>query len=177
MSFRYYQPDQVGGMLVYEGSRRQRGGNLLATLKRHLLPIGKSIAQRAARHAKKAGKDLAKRGVKVGVGAVTDRLRGGPSVSFKQALKQRATTAADKAIVDYLGEADQPDIPFLSQDGYGLRRKRKRKATPGPSAKRRRRAVPKRKAATIKGRRRKAKRKSINKMKARQPDIFNKRLR
>lgn len=121
MSFRYYEPGvQVGGMLVYEGSRRQRGGNFLHSLKRVFLPIAKRIGRKFG----KAGKDLAKRGIKVGVGAVSDRLRGGPQVSLKESLKRRATTAADKALVDYLGAADHPDIPFLSQDGFGIKRRR-----------------------------------------------------
>lgn len=153
MSFRYYNPNQVGGMmvyggsrkqrggmmvyegsrrqrggmLVYEGSRRQRGGNLITDgLKRVFLPIGKELAKRGL----KMGKDLAKRGVKVGVGTLRDRLQGGSTVSMKEALKKRSIAAADKAIVDYLGTADQPDIPFLSQDGLGLRRRgTKRKAS------------------------------------------------
>lgn len=131
MSFRYYNPVQAGGMLVYEGSRRQRGGmiysgsqrqrggNLVGTLQRVLLPL----ARKAAPSLMKAGKDIARRGLKVGVGAITDKLRN-QNTSLKSSIKKRATQAADKAITDYLGEADQPDIPFLSQEGDGLRRRR-----------------------------------------------------
>lgn len=117
MSFRYYDPEQVGGLLVYRGSRRQHGAGLLDSLKRIALPIGKS---------------LAKRGLRVGVGAVADKLRGGPDVSMKTALSQRAAKAADKAIVDYLG-SDKPDLPFTSQDGFGIRRRRRRTTTKKPA--------------------------------------------
>jgi hypothetical protein len=124
MSFRYYEPGmQVGGMLVYEGSRRQRGGNIVGNLKRIFLPLAKTVGRKLGR----AGRDLTQRGIKVGVGAITDKLRGDPTMSFKESLKRRAAHAADKAVVDYLGEANQPDIPFLSQDGMGLRKRRRRK--------------------------------------------------
>ena len=128
MSFRYYEPEQVGGMLVYEGSRRQRGGNLIGTLGQVVAkPLGRFLANRA----KAIGKDVAKRSLRAGVGAITDKIRGGPNVTMKEALKRRAVAAADKAVVDYLGESDKPDIPFISQDGYGLRRTKRgrRKAT------------------------------------------------
>ena len=125
MSFRYYEPEQVGGMLVYEGSRRQRGGNLIGTLGQVVAkPLGRFLANRA----KAIGKDVAKRSLRAGVGAITDKIRGGPNVTMKEALKRRAAAAADKAVVDYLGESDKPDVPFISQDSYGLRRT-KRKAT------------------------------------------------
>ena len=61
MAFRFYDPEQVGGMLIYEGSRRQRGGNFL---KETLLPIGKRLFNRATRQATKIGKDLAVRSIK-----------------------------------------------------------------------------------------------------------------
>ena len=137
MSFRYYEPmNQVGGMLVYQGHshrRQQQGRGFIGdAFKRIALPIGKSLAQQGL----KIGKDLGKRGVRAGVGALKDRLRGG--TSMKEAFKRRATAAADKAVTDYLGA--KSDIPFVSQDGFGLRRKRKRsqkKKKKGPSAKRR----------------------------------------
>lgn len=128
MAFRFYEPTvQLGGMLVYEGSRRQRGGNVIVdSLRRIGAPLGRLFARKAV----KVGKDLGKRGLRAGVGALTDRLRGGPSVTMKEALKNRAIGAADKAMVDYFGNPDKPDIPFVSQDGMGLlprRRKRKQR--------------------------------------------------
>lgn len=174
MSFRYYNPNQTGGMLVYTGSRQQRGGmaipNIGKTLKRVFLPIGRALARRGA----KVGKDLAKRGVKVGVGAITDRLRGGPAVSMKEALKKRTVAAADKAVVDYLGEADRPDIPFLSQDGMGLRgKRRKRKATRKSINKGRKRVKRLKSKPKKKKKKSKTSKRKSSKKRSRRRDIFS----
>ena len=161
MSFRHYEPEQVGGMLVYEGSRRQRGGNFIGTLKKAVLPLGKIIASRA----RKIGKDVAKRGVRAGVGAIADKIRGGPNVTMKEAFKRRAAAAADRAVVDYLGEDDdKPDVPFVSQDGYGLKRKRRKKITG---------RITKRKRKSINKRRRISKPKKKRKTTHRRSDIFS----
>ena len=126
MAFRYYEPNtqQMGGMLIYQGSRRQRGGNFADAIKRIALPIGRFFGKKAV----KVGKDLTKRGIRAGVGALSDKLRGGPDTSLKQSFNRRAAAAADKAVEDYLGP-DKPDIPFTSQDGMGLRRRKRRRKT------------------------------------------------
>ena len=73
MSFRYYEPEQAGGMLVYEGSRRQRGGNLIGTLGQ---VVARPPVRFSANRAKAIGKDVAKRSLRAGVGAITDKIRG-----------------------------------------------------------------------------------------------------
>jgi hypothetical protein len=156
---------QTGGMLVYEGSRRQRGGNLFSTIKRMIIPIGRKTAPML----EKAGKDLLKRSLKVGVGTVKDRLTNN-STTLSDSFKKRAASAVDSVAQDYFG-IDAPDIPFTSQDGAGVRRKRRKATTKrAPSAKRRKRAAPaktrKRAPPTKRQKRapkRKPARKSINK--------------
>jgi len=176
MAFRYYEPHmQMGGMLIYQGGRRQRGGNFTETLKRIALPVGRFFGRKAI----KVGKDLTKRGIKAGVGALSDKLRGGPDTSIKESLKRRAAAAADKAVEDYLG-SDNPDIPFTSQDGTGLRKRRrtkkvkrgKRKAKVG--GKRWSKAINKMRARR-KGTKRIKRRKPINKRRKRKrySDIFS----
>ena len=161
MAFRYYDPEQVGGLLVFEGSRRQRGGNFIDTLKGVAAPLGKLFARKA----KTVGRDLAKRGVRAGVGAIRDRLQGN-STTMKEALKRRATAAADRVIEDYLGP-DGPDLPIDSQDGRGLRR-RKKKRQIGRVTKRRKKTINKttKRRVTKRGTKKRRKRQSIR-------DIFS----
>lgn len=129
---------QQGGMVVFEGSRRQRGGNLFSTIKRVLIPLGKSIAPVL----KSTGKDLTNRGVRVGVAALKDKLAG---QNMGKALRTRASHAVDRALTDYLGD-NGPDIAFTSQDGDGLRRKRKRATSSKRAPKRRRKSVKRKKS-------------------------------
>ena len=153
---------QQGGMIVFEGSRRQRGGNLFSTIKRVLIPLGKKLAPTL----KSTGKDLARRGVSVGVGALRDKLSS-KNVTMKDALRRRATHAMDKAVKHYLGDTDGPDTAFTSQDGAGLRRKRKRRPqskSRGPAPKRRKVTVNRRPKKRTAGPKRL---KSINKVKRR----------
>lgn len=162
------------GIPIFEGSRRQRGGNLFRTIQRAIIPLGKSMASKAGEVLKSTGKDLAKRSIKVGVNALKDKLSG--SVPLSSALKQQASKEMEKAVQDYFpdveNEEDEPDIPFNSQDGAGLltrKRRRRRTQSRTPAKRPRRRRQPVRKKATTRGRRRKPVkrlgRKTINKMK------------
>ena len=133
MTFRYPIPHYPhrGGMIVFEGSRRQRGGNLFSTIQRVLMPKLKSI-----------GKDVAKRGIKVGVNTLKEKLtQKDNSASMKDILKRQTAQAMGKAMTDYLGN---DDVPMSSQDGAGRRRRRKRKVINKVTRQRRRKGKAKR---------------------------------
>ena len=156
-------PLQGGGMIVFEGSRRQRGGNIFSTIRRMVIPLVKS----AAPIAKNLGKDIVKRGLRVGVGAIQDKLKN-KDMSLGQALKSRSSKAVDRAMVDYKlagNEDDDDDVPMPPQTGKGLRRKRKRRAKSAAPRKRRRRTTPKRRRKPKRKPVKRLKRRSINKMK------------
>lgn len=128
---------QHGGMeAVFEGSRRQRGGNIFSSLKRMIVPIGRSVFKSAVPTLKSSGKSLAKVGLKVGLGAVKDKLQN-KSTSLGESLKSRTANAIDNAVVNYLG-GDATDKPFQSQDGAGFRKRRRSRLRSAPPAKRRR---------------------------------------
>ena len=59
----YSQPTYTqrgGGLPVYSGSRRQRGGNVLGAIKSFVMPILGGVKQTALRHAKRQAFGLAK---------------------------------------------------------------------------------------------------------------------
>lgn len=95
-------------MIVYEGSRRQRGGNIFGTIRRMIIP-----------HARKAGRDLVKQGLNVGVGAITDKLRN--KASIQDSLKERTAQALERVSANAFGE---------TQDGAGIKSINNKK-TPG----------------------------------------------
>ena len=168
MSMRSFRRNHIlgqdgAGMSFYEGSRRQRGGNLFSTIKRVVVPLFK----RASPALKQAGKEAAKRGLAVSAGAIKDKLQN-KNVNFQDALRTRASQAISRAMTDI----GVDDGLALSQDGSGIRRRRKRriKNYAHPPVKRRR---PKRKLTRRKSRRRKPlkrlrrKAKSINNVRRR----------
>ena len=68
----YSQPSYVqrgGGLPVYSGSRRQRGGSILGAIKSLVMPFLGNLKQNAIRHAKQEAWNMAK-------GVAQDAMRG-----------------------------------------------------------------------------------------------------
>ncbi len=167
----YFPHQQQGGMIVFEGSRRQRGGNLFSTIKKTIFPF---LKKKVAPVLKSTAKDVAKRGVKVGVNAIKDRLTGN-APNLKEALKQHTAKQLSSVVKDYLGDDEAgPDPIVSSQDGAGLRRRRKRKASTaaGRPAKRRRS-----RRRSCRRKRTPKRKKSINKMKTKRKTRRRRRRR
>ena len=164
---------QSGGMNFYEGSRRQRGGNLFSAVRRMAIPL----IRKAMPSLKATGKDLAKRGVKLGVGVLKDRLTKGNKTSVKESFKQHASKAIDNAVSDYLGDDYEGDDEPV-QSGTGLRRARKRKRSVSRSrSTSRKRPCRKRVVSRTKKRRpvkRTRKRRPAKRLKRRQAKTINK---
>ena len=102
----YAHPSYVGGGLpVYSGSRRQRGGSVLGALKRFFMPIFGKLVKRGAVSAL----DLAK-------GVAVDAFTG---KNIKESLKTRGINQAKRFGIDTLHDV-------ANQLGSGRRRKRAR---------------------------------------------------
>ena len=83
--------------------------------------------------AKSVGKDIAKRGLKIGIGSVKDKLTG-KNASMVDSLKKRTANALDQAASDYFNlEA--------TQDGMGLRKRRRKQSAPKRRRKTRRKTI------------------------------------
>ena len=96
----YSQPSYVqrgGGLPVYSGSRRQRGGSILGALKSFIMPIFQTVKRTALKQGKQAAVKMAK---DVAVDAITGRNIGNSIKtrginSIKQLGKNTLHAAAD----------------------------------------------------------------------------------
>jgi NADH dehydrogenase/NADH:ubiquinone oxidoreductase subunit G len=145
-------------MLVYEGSRRQVGGNVFKTAGRFIMPllrrIGNALRPVAARAASRAGREA----LRVGKDVAFDMLeRKNPIESIKKHAKKRA--------YEILKEESETDEEDIGQTGSGANIKRKRRSTVRkrkPVKRSRRKAVRGRKKAVkkaVRGRKKATKRK------------------
>ena len=93
MSNFYAAPSHMaGGFTIYSGSRRQRGGNLLGSLGRLLVPAGKAIVKRVGQ---KAAEMAAATSLSSTISGIKRRFTGKKSKaasSRKRKLKQNKTT-------------------------------------------------------------------------------------
>ena len=83
----YAQPtysQRGGGLPVYSGSRRQRGGSVLGAIKAFIMPFLSNVKNRVIHHAKTEGTKFAK-------GVVMDAFRGR---NVAQSVKTRAIQGA-----------------------------------------------------------------------------------
>lgn len=91
----YSQPTYVqrGGLPIYSGSRRQRGGNVLGALKNFFMPILGSAAKRGLKSAVGLAKDV-----------VTDAFAG---KNIGQSFKNRGITRAKRLGMDTFNDVVQ----------------------------------------------------------------------
>ena len=75
----YSKPSYIGGGIVFSGARRQKGGNILGSLKTIVLPVLKSVGRKFSRIASKQALGLAS-------GIVADAIAG---KNVKQSLINR----------------------------------------------------------------------------------------
>ena len=76
----YSKPSYIGGGIVFSGARRQKGGNILGSLKSIVLPVLKSVGRKFGRIASKQALGLAS-------GIVADAIAG---KNVKQSLINRS---------------------------------------------------------------------------------------
>lgn len=101
---------------VYKGERRQVGGNLFSTIGRIAMPLLRKLFPVFSRF----GKRLGKAALNVGGDMVNDLVSGRAS-NIPHTFKNRSREEINNISQDYVGQNIFP----LSQEGSGMRRKRK----------------------------------------------------
>ena len=94
MSNFYAAPSHMtGGFTIYSGSRRQRGGFLLGSLSKLLIPAGKALAKRIGAKAAEMAANTALNLTIKKIKKPFMRKKSKPASSQKRKLKQNKTTA------------------------------------------------------------------------------------
>ncbi len=123
----YSQPSYVqrgGGLPVYGGSRRQRGGNVLGAIAKHFMPFISGIKGRAIQRAKTQGFGLAK-------DVIWDAIRGRDmATSLKTHGLRRVKQLGKDVLQDAVGTVTKPISRKRAAVAKRIKRplKRRRKA-------------------------------------------------
>lgn len=131
----YYHMRGAGGMPVFSGSRRMRGGGILGALKSLVLPTLKTIG-------KKVGKKVLSEGVNFATALATDKLLGR---DMEKSAKARGRMAAAKVLTTARDEGLRALTSNTSvrRTAPAVSRKRTRLATSRTPTNKRRRATKK----------------------------------